>query len=276
MADLSDVEEALVALVAGILYPAGPAAPSIVGRTCRVYRGWPAGAALDADLAAGRVNVTVFPEPRPQEVTTRYPDVLERVGEATPRLSISVAGRTATVSGEASLGQVAGLLVDGMAVVHRTARGDTPEMVAAVLAAYLRPRHIVTVSGASLTVAGAGTMVGRVVADQTMRRETRRQRQVFRVSLWCPDPATRDRAASAIDAALSARDFIALADGCTGRLLFRGTSAFDQSRDARLFRRDLLYAVDYATTLEETLPSMVFGALRLGPPGAADPLAVLA
>ena len=39
-------------------------------------------------------------------------------------------------------------MVDGMAVVHRTAPGDTPEMVAAVLATYLRVRKVVTVEGA--------------------------------------------------------------------------------------------------------------------------------
>lgn len=269
MADQSDVEAALVGLVAGVLYPAGASAPSMLGRSCLVYRGWPGGAALDTDLQAGRVTVTVFPEPRATVVTTRFPDEARPVGVAVPGLAIAVAGRTATVSGEAGEGQVAGLLVDDMAVVHRTARGDTPEMVAAVLATYLRTRRIVTVVGASLSVAGAGLLVGRVVADQSMRRETRRQRQVFRITAWCPDPGLRDRAAAAIDTRFSTLDFVALADGTDGRILFRGSSSFDQSQNARLYRRDLLYSVEYATTVSQTLPAMIFGDIRLGPAGTA-------
>ena len=265
MADLSDVEEALLRLAAEVLYPEGPAAPSLIGRACRLYRGWPQGAALDADLSAGLAHVTVFPEARPQAVTTRHPDRWDKIGAVVPGLVITVQGRSATVAGSAHAGQVAGLMVDGMAVVHRTARGDTPEMVAAVLATYLRTRKIVTVEGATLSVAGSGPMVGRVVADQTMRRETRRQRQVIRLSAWCPDPATRDRLAGAIDAHLSAVDFIDLPDGGRGRLLFRGSTVLDQGRAARLFRRDLFYAVDYATTLVATQPAMIFGDMRFSP-----------
>jgi len=266
MADHADVEEALVRLAADVLYPEGAQAPSVVGTVCRIYRGWPTGAALDADLQAGRVHVTVFPEARPQVVTTRHPDRHEPIATVVPGLSISVAGRQASVAGVAHEGQVAGLLVDAMAVVHRTARGDTPEMVAAVLATYLRTRLIVTVDGATLTVAGQGPMLGRVVADQPVRRETRRQRQVFRLSAWCPDPATRDRVAAAIDTRLSAVDFVELADGTSGRLLFRGSSVLDQGRRARLYRRDLLYSVDYATTVAETLPVMIFGDMKFGAP----------
>lgn len=267
MADLSDVEEALLRLAADVLYPEGALAPSIVGRACRLYRGWPQGAALDADLAAGLVHVTVFPEARPQAVTTRHPDRWEKISAVALGLVITIQGRRATVEGSAHEGQVAGLMVDGMAVVHRTARGDTPEMVAAVLATYLRTRKIVTVEGAALTVAGSGPMVGRVVVDQTLRRETRRQRQVIRLTTWCPDPATRDRLTGALDARLSAVDFLALPDGGRGRLLFRGSTVLDQGRAARLFRRDLFYSVDYATTLVETLPAMIFGDMRFSPGG---------
>ena len=176
-------------------------------------------------------------------------------------------GRSATVGGIAAEGQVAGLLVDGMAVVHRTERGDTPEMVAAVLATYLRTKLIVTVEGATLTVAGTGPMLGRVVADRRVRRETRRQRQGFRITLWCPAPGLRDRAGAAVDARMAATDFLDLPDGTSGRILSRGSSVSDHARRARLYRRDLVYAVDYATTLTRTLPAMIFGEMALcGPP----------
>ena len=59
MADISDVEQAVADAVTTILYPAGTSQSSIVGALCRVYRGWPNSATLNADLSAGAVNVTV-------------------------------------------------------------------------------------------------------------------------------------------------------------------------------------------------------------------------
>ena len=38
---------------------------------------------------------------------------------------------------------------------------------------------------------------------------------------------------------------------------------FDQSQDALLYRRDLLYRIEYPTTINELLPSMLFGDLIL-------------
>lgn len=275
MADQADVEAALTAIVAGVLYPSGAEAPSILGVGCRVYRGWPSGAPLDADLAAGRINVTVFPEPRPHVTTTRLAAEERIIDTTAPTLSITVKGVRATVAGAALAGQVAGLQVDDMAVVHRTAPGDTPAMVAAVLASYVRTRRIATVAGATLEVPGVGFMLGRVSADRQVRRETRRQRQVFRITVWCPSAELRDRAGAAIDSALAALDFIGLADGTGGRLLYRGSSLMDQSLSARLYRRDLLYSVEYATTVTTTLPAMVFGDVRILPNGAHPGLTLI-
>ena len=272
MADQSDVETVLATLVGATVYPLGTALPSIIGATCRIYRGWPNSAALDADLAAGRVNITVFPDARHQQNTTRWTNEPTIITPATPTLTITAAmvgsNATATVGGTAGLGQVAGLLVDNVAVVHRTAAGDTPELVAATLGAYLRRQRIAAVSGATITIPGTHLVIGRVVADQQVQQPTRRQRQNFRISCWCPDPATRDVIAAAVDAALAVQTFIALPDGTFGRLRFVSSTVFDQSQDASLYRRDLLYGVDYATTQTIVLPSMIFGDAMLSPDGA--------
>ncbi len=49
---------------------------------------------------------------------------------------------------------------------------------------------------------------------------------------------------------------------------------FDQSQNARLYRRDLLYSVDYATTITASLPTMLFGRVSLAP-GSAGVLRTL-
>lgn len=269
MADLSDVETALATLLEGVLYPQGTEAPSILGALARVYRGWPNPAALNADLAAGTVNITIFPDPRPARNTTRYIDPPNPAAPVSPTLTVSVSGQTATFGGTASLGQVAGLLIDNSAFVHRTQSGDTPEGVAATLAAYIRTTRIAQVSGASIVIPGAGSVIGRVVADQSAQAETRRQLQTLRLSCWCPTPALRDAAAVAIDLALSQRKFIALPDGASAHLRGAGTQVFDQSQNANLYRRDLLIEAEYATTASETLPALIFGLSTLLPNGNA-------
>lgn len=270
MADLSDVETTLAALVETLVYPAGTNAPSINNALIRVYRGWPSQSALNADLAAGTVNITLFPDARAAQITTRYLDPPIALSPAIPTLSVSVSGQTATFAGSAGLGQLAGLLIDNAAFVHRTQSGDTPEAVAATLATYMRTQRIAQLNGASLTIPGAGSIIGRVVAVQQARIETRRQHQIIRLSCWCPTPATRDVIAAAVDQGLSQTLFLTLPDGSSARLREAGTLVFDQSQNANLYRRDLLLDVEYATTITETLPALIFGNSQISPNGASS------
>ena len=270
MADQADVEQALVERVAAALYPNGTAAPSVIGATCRIYRGWPAAAGLDADLAAGVVNVSVFPESsRHHRNTTRWPSEWQVLDPVGPGLVATVAGDTVTLSGDAAPGQLVGILVDGQPAVHRTGEAETAALVAAALADMIRILRPAVLSGTGLTLPGARTVVARVTADQPARQEVRRQSQVFRIVCWCPDPATRDAAAAAADLALVPLVFLDLADGTAGRVRGLRQETFDQSANAALYRRDLLYEVEYATTLSAMLPTMVFGDVTIAPAGVA-------
>ena len=260
----SDAEAALVQLAAKALYPNGDAAaPSIAAAAIRVYRGWPNATALAADLAANVVNVSVFPIAGATRVTTRYsPDWLP--GPVTPSLTVTVSGNTATFAGSAGLGQLAGLLIDGVSYVHRTIAGDSPSLTAATLAAALPASTPASVVGAAITIPGATSLVGRTVADASAALELRRQQQEFRVTVWCPTPDLRDAACEAIDVAYAATPFLTLADGSAARLRFVSTTTFDQRQDAALYRRDLSYTVEFPTTQVAIQPSMLFGTLGLG------------
>lgn len=262
MADQSDVENVLVSLVAGALYPNGTGAASIPGPDCRVYRGWPLSVALDADLAAGRINVTVFPQGEPGRNTTRYAE--QWFGSApAPTLTAVVTTNSVCFGGSAASGQVAGIGVDNHSYVYRVQSGDTPALVAANLAALARADWIVQLSGTTLTVAGASNLLARVVTDVPVLQEIKRQEQDFRITCWCPTPETRDTTAIAIDQSLAAQHFIGMPDGTQARLLYRGTAVFDQSEDALLYRRDLLYTAEYPTTINAVQPAMLFGDLVL-------------
>ncbi len=258
MADLADVESALVGLIADALYPDGADVASAIGLPARIYRGWPVLGGLDADLAAGVINITVLAVPGQVRNTTRWNDPALNT-YATPTITLSVQGATATIGGTAGAGQLAGLLIDGLAFAYRATSGDTLGSVAGALARLIGPRA--SAEGATVTVTGARQLTGRSASDAADARELRRQQQSFRVTLWCGDPSSRDVASAAVDMALGALDFMTLPDGSSARIRFETTSSSDRQEEADLYRRDLVYSVDYATVLLSQLPTMLFGDL---------------
>ncbi len=264
MADQSDVATALVTAISGALYPNGTGAVGVIPQPVKIYRGWPGTATLRTDLGMKVLNVTVFPEPNTTKNTTRWMEGIVPAGAVAPTLTVSVQGADVTVGGTVTLGQLVGILADGVAFIHRARAGDTLETVAEALGAMIATKRVVTVSGTTVSVAGAVALVGRTVADQPVLRWIRSQMQHFRVSCWCPDPLSRDAVATAIDVALAQTSFLDLADGSNGWLHFLETVEDDEREDAALFRRDLLYAVDYPTTLKEIFPTMIFGDINIG------------
>lgn len=262
MADQSDAEIALATLVATALYPEGPDGPSVPGPPCRVYRGWPNPAALDADLAQGRINVTVFAGNAPPRPTNRFAAEWHSVPEI-PGLQVSVSNNSVSFTGRADPGQLIGVRVDGQPYTYRTQANDTPALVAATIAAQIRVSRIAHLRGSSFDIPGAHDLLARIVIDTAAIQEIRRQRLAIRVTCWCPSPALRDTTAAAIDLAFALTPFIFLADSSHARLTFTGGAILDQSESASLYRRDLLYDIEYATTLTQTLPAMLFGALGL-------------
>jgi hypothetical protein len=276
MADQSDVENALVAAITATLYPNGPTAASVITPetvTVRIYRGWPVSAALHADIADGIVNVSVFPSGDARN-TTRYPANWTMTTATAPTLTVSVGANVVTFGGTTAAGQMAGIAVDGATYVYLVQTGDTIALVAAALAAQLIAAGLlVQFSSATVAVPGASRLFARVEQAQSAYQETRRQRQSFRVSCWCPAPLLRDQVASTIDAAIASTSFLPLADGTFARITLAGGATIDQSENASLYRRDLIYAADYATTLTAAQPAMVFGTGTLSSPaGTLSPL----
>jgi hypothetical protein len=274
MADQSEVETALAATIAAVLYPQGTAAASVLGDvTIRIYRGWPVSQALAADLAAGIVNVSIFPNGEPRE-TTRYTSRWHVTTATEPTLIPIVRRNIVTFTGTPAPGQMAGMAVNGKTFVYLVQKGDTAALVAASLAAQITAAgHLAQYSNVTIALPGAAGVLARVEQAQSAFRETRRQSQSFRVSCWCPTPALRDQTCAAIDTALANTNFLTLADGTAARLSLAGGTTIDQMENATLYRRDLLYAAEYATILTSAQPAMVFGTGTLATPaGALSPL----
>lgn len=259
MADQSHVEDALLALVTDALYPRGTGAAPTVAAPCRIHRGWPLPAALDADLARGIVTISISSVDGSQRITTRYPDAWGVTGVVATTLKIAVVANQVRLSGDAAPGQLAGILADGRTTMHRTQVGDTVGSVTAHLALQLRVDRIVQLIGDALIIPGVRDLRARVVADQPGLREVRRQTQAFRIACFCPSPVLRNASTAIIDTALARIRFLDLADSSTAHLTHENSFTSDSAELALLYRRDLIVRAEYATTEAAHLPAMLFG-----------------
>jgi hypothetical protein len=262
MADISDVEDALVSLLTATLYPNGSSQASILGSLCRIYRGWPNQTTLNNDLSAGVVNITISSDNEFGTTTTRYLNdtwTTRRI----PGVSASAQNGTINVGGTPTRGDLIGALIDGAPFVYRIQAGDTSQLVAANLALAIQAARPATYGGTAVTVPGCHSLTVRCVTDGQSVREIRRQEKDFRIASWCPTPAARDDACSAIDAACAVTSFLPLPDGSNGRMIYRNTASYDQAQNVLLYRRDLIFRIEYPTMSTTLLPSMLFGQSEL-------------
>jgi hypothetical protein len=262
MADLSDVEIAVASYVTAAVYPQGVQAPAAIGAVCRIYRGWPIPAGLNADLAAGIVNVTISPDTGMGRTTTRYAPVWSGTAEV-PTISATVQDTSVTVNGTVCTGIAVGLIIDQKTYAYRPQAQDSLQTIAAALATEIQVDRIAFLSGARISVPGANTIIARVIADSTSSQEIRRQQREIRVVSWSPTPTLRDITSSTIDEVLTGQSFINLSDGTQARLSYNGTQVFDQSQNALLYRRDLIYTTEYPTMISVTGAGMLFGSLMI-------------
>lgn len=279
MADVIDVQNALVALIAQTLYPNGTSQPSIVAAPCKVYPGWPTQSQLDADLIAGTHHVTVYPSPTERN-TTRYPKAWQTLAITTPTLTLAVNGQQVTVGGAMpsptfSAHNMA-LLVNGKNYTYAVQQTDTLASIATALAASVAVDFAGTTSaGAVITMPTAAHIQGaKVGTTGTSIREIRRQEKVFQITAWCNTPANRDAVVGPVDVALAATQFLTLADGTAARLIYKSTLVDDAKQKAKLYRRDLIYTVEYATTQTATNTQIVASQSNFSdqPTGATAPV----
>ncbi|MEX3628427.1 MAG: hypothetical protein VB138_02005 [Burkholderia sp.] len=257
MADLTDVENALVSLIAATLYPNGTGQPSAAGGVpCMVYAGWPTPAQLDADLAVGKAHVSVFPRTEERN-TTRFSQDWQPQAMNSATLTLTINGQQITVGGvvpPANNPHNLSVLANGKPYVYAVQTGDTLNSIAAALAALIAADIPGTsAAGAVVTLPGTGRIgAARVGVTGTAIREVRRQERHFQITVWADTPAHRDAVAQPVDLVLATTKFLTMPDGFAARLIYRNSPISDAMQKTRLFRRDLIYLVEYATTQAET------------------------
>ena len=253
MADISDVSAALVTTIAGIVYPNGTSQPSITGAPVLVYSGWPDSVQLRADLAAGKIHVSVFPQPNMLRVVDSSMSDWSTPSAPVNTVTLTLAGQAVTVGGTVSTPQNAALAVDNKAYIYAVQAGDTLAGIATALAALVNVDQTATASGAVVTIPGAKYISPRVGGQGVAVRETRRQEQTYMVTVWANCFDQRDPIASAIDSALSGQIHLTLADQSSATLRYKSSRQDDSQQKEGIYRRDLMYAAEFSTFQSQTL-----------------------
>lgn len=268
MAGLSDVENALVDLITGALYPSAGAPPSVVGFPVKIYPGWPDAGTLDTDMVetAGKphaAHVSVYPLPQERNTTRYRPESEEKPAPATT-YGLAAAGQVVTVSGAAPAPYVAqnlAVFVNGRPYVTQAAAGATPAQLATALAALIVADVPGTVAAGANVTLPATARVGALRVGSTGQsiRLVRTQEKPFQIGVWSSSPATRALVADTFDPVLADTPRLSMPDGTLARLIYQATREDDFTQKQRIYRRSLLYTVEYHTTLVVTAAQLVAG-----------------
>ena len=260
MADANDVQNALVTLASAAIYPNGTGQSSITGFPTLVFPGWPNAQQLNQDMAAlaagtgGKINVSVFATNIERNVS-RYWRTTPTAAVPAATLTLTINANTVTVGGTVSTPQTAMIKVNGQPYFYAVQPTDTLNTIATALAGLVTGA---SASGAVITVpTSARLQADRVGVSATAQTEVGRQSRVFQIIVWAHTPAARASTVSAIDAAMKAQDWLTFPDGTSGRMIYRGSPQDDMTQKAGVYRRDLNYEVEFATTQASTLATVL-------------------
>jgi hypothetical protein len=244
MASLTDILKQVAAQVAAIAYPNGTGQPSAAGIPIKVYPGWPVPNALETDLTAGSAHISVYAAGKDRKTTRNIGRNWTQLTAPTHTVVMTVVDAVVTLSGTISLQNLL-INLNGTHYVYAMQLTDTLTTAATALASMIPGASN---SGPVITLTGAHSVFTRVGGFGTAFKETKRQEQSVQVIVWAPTPAARDAVASPIDSVLSDGNSINFTDGSYGIIRSAGSLMTDQLQKAGLYRLDLFYMIDYATT----------------------------
>lgn len=265
MADLQDVSVYLKNQAVTAVYPNGISQPSVANLDVRIFEGWPNPELLDADLtgmqlfngqliprANGKAaQVSVFPFTGSSKTTQVKDQILDRTIVIVPAvhgMTVSIGSdmATITIGGGPTPGEFVTLIV-GNQYVASASGNDLPTILSA-LASQLSP-HVagITTGPTTITIPNQAYIVARVGATGTLGKVTHKNCQPFMITVWAPDNESRAKLASSIDNLIKKKNKITLPDTSQALVTYEKTRQEDKFQPLTLYRRDLIFDVEYAT-----------------------------
>lgn len=252
MASLGQVTQTIAQNLVTPIYPNGVDNPSIVGVQVTINDGWPIRSQLDIDLENGLAHVSVFPTTK-ERVITKYERIYQPLTQVAPTIILTVRGKTVTVTGTVSTPQGVMLIVNGIGYAYTIMSGDTLDTIAANTAALILGA---TATGNVITISGAYSIVARVVTPYSAAEELSRVDRVIMISVWAPNPSMRATLEAAIDVYMKENYRIVMPDGFYAQVFYEGINWVDMLEKSLIYRSDLSYIIQYATTLTTNFTSI--------------------
>jgi hypothetical protein len=251
MADPSEILNVIAAQVAAIVYPNGTGSPSVTGTVVSVYAGWPVHSVLDTDIQAGITHISVYPMEGEQKIPTALGRPYRAVDCGDPSVIATVSGTAVTLSGTVSTPQNLYFLVDGSGYHYSVQSGDTLTSIATAITTLIPNASNVE---EVISLPQATQIVARVGGVGTEARELRRQAKEYRITVWAPTTLLRDTLGGALDEGLSINSSLQLLDNLPAFMIYARSM---YSQNTQIYRRDMVFSVNYATSQTLSAPQVV-------------------
>jgi hypothetical protein len=284
MATLSNVFSSLITVVQNAVVP--------LGVPVEVYPGWPDPQELYTDLRNHKMHVTMVTHGPGKR--TNIPVGLNRVQTVAPNVQLTAAvsaafltGGTATVaaSGTITFGGIVGqqvhLIVEvaGAYVPYAPTDGLTLAVAAAGVAAAINANAtasakvvatavgvVVTVASKTVGVSGNGINLNIIMGGvATLEWKTRQQKDMINLHVWGYDDPSRAAVGDAIDSALETLRFLIFGAEPPMRMLYEGRVNEDMDIRLGVWRRILMYSVEYNQTMTTQGFQILEGRVTQGP-----------
>jgi hypothetical protein len=263
MADLSDVTAYLKAQALAAVYPNGVGSKnSIAGIDIRLYEGWPLPDQLEMDVAGNTkdaatgvisprangplANVSIFPWGSTGGNTYQILDETYTIVAPAITTTVAVAGEIITLTGTLSPNEFLTVIIDDSAIVSQTG-ANVAAMLAALAAQAVTAGFAATSTATTLTIPFTRSMVVRQGGKGVVGKVTHRQVQSVMVTVWAPTPQIRTQLAAAIDNVIKQTTKTSMPDTSQAIIRYHGTCVNDDQQAVTIYRRDLIYSVEYAT-----------------------------
>lgn len=252
MADLGDMMMTIAQNLVTPIYPNGTGNPSIINADVRIEQGWPIRSQLDVDLQNGRAHVSVFPMGQPRDVT-KFERSYESLTLTPATIFPVVENNTVMITGTISMPQAVMVIANNIGYSYGIQTGDTLATIATALA-ILIPNA--TAVENVITIENVYSLLARTANPYTASQEIGRQDQMMMITIWVNNPADRTTLASAIDIYMRENYRIVLNDGYFAQVFYNTTNLIDDLEQSLVYRRDLIYKIQYATTVANDFTSI--------------------
>jgi hypothetical protein len=248
LADLEDVTASLASAIAGIINTNGAPAP------ISVVQGWPLPDDLDAASKAGKVIVSVYPQPGATSNVTRFQWDAVQQTPAIITMTAALLNGVITFGGTITLPLNVSIFASGVSYSYAAQPGDTIATIILQLSYLIQYVSNISISPTTIIFASPPIDLAVYLGGQgTLIRENAREKQAFQITVWAPTQALRMATVKAFEPGLFALNSVAFQDGTAGMLFSMRSYNTDAGQIDNFYRRDVIVTVEYGIT--EILPA---------------------